>query len=48
MKAGVPTYPYTLASGITSDRQGMIIIENEKIIDIIRAKDSLKTHLIQN
>ncbi|ALL08832.1 hypothetical protein AQ505_15760 [Pedobacter sp. PACM 27299] len=38
MKDGVPTYPYTLASGITTDRQGMIIIENEKIVDIIKGK----------
>ncbi|MBE9598557.1 DNA mismatch repair protein [Pedobacter sp. MC2016-24] len=37
MKDGVPTYPYTLTSGITTDRQGMIIIENEKIVDIIKA-----------
>jgi len=37
MKNGVPTYPYTLTSGITTDRQGMIIIENEKIVDIIKA-----------
>jgi DNA mismatch repair ATPase MutS len=39
MKDGVPTYPYTLASGITTDRQGMIIIENEKIVDIIKAEE---------
>jgi DNA mismatch repair ATPase MutS len=39
MKDGVPTYPYTLASGITTDRQGMIIIENEKIVDIIKANN---------
>jgi len=38
MKEGIPTYPYTLVSGITSDRQGMIIIENEKIVEIIKAK----------
>jgi DNA mismatch repair ATPase MutS len=38
MKDGVPTYPYTLASGITTDRQGMIIIENEKIVDMIKAE----------
>jgi DNA mismatch repair ATPase MutS len=38
MKDGVPTYPYTLASGITTDRQGMIIIENEKIVEIIKAE----------
>ncbi|MBB6498750.1 MutS-related protein [Pedobacter cryoconitis] len=38
MKDGMPTYPYTLSDGITSDRQGMIIIENEKIVEIIKAK----------
>ncbi|MNX71621.1 DNA mismatch repair protein MutS [compost metagenome] len=38
MKDGVPTYPYTLTSGITTDRQGMIIIENENIVDIIKAE----------
>ncbi|MBC8986537.1 DNA mismatch repair protein [Pedobacter sp. N36a] len=43
MKDGLPTYPYTLAAGITSDRQGMIIIENEKIVDIIKAKDPITT-----
>lgn len=43
MKDGVPAYPYTLAPGITTDRQGMIIIENEKIVDIIKAND-LVTH----
>lgn len=37
MKDGIPTYPYTLSSGITTDRQGMIIIENEKIVEIIKA-----------
>ncbi|AOM81016.1 hypothetical protein BFS30_25520 [Pedobacter steynii] len=41
MKDGVPTYPYTLASGITTDRQGMIIIENEKIVDIIKGNDQV-------
>ncbi|MFA4868144.1 MAG: hypothetical protein WC623_08095 [Pedobacter sp.] len=38
MKDGVPTYPYTLVSGITTDRQGMIIIENEKIVEIIKTE----------
>ena len=38
MKDGIPTYPYTLANGITTDRQGMIIIENEKIVDIIKGE----------
>jgi DNA mismatch repair ATPase MutS len=38
MKNGVPTYPYRLQEGITDDRHGMIIIQNEKIIDIITSK----------
>jgi DNA mismatch repair protein MutS len=32
----VPRYPYTLTGGITSDRHGMLIIENEKILDMIQ------------
>ncbi|SMC67748.1 MutS-related protein [Pedobacter africanus] len=43
MVNGVPTYPYTLTSGITTDRQGMIIIENEKIVDIIQASEPVTT-----
>ncbi|MDD7887827.1 hypothetical protein [Flavivirga sp. 57AJ16] len=35
VKGKVPTYTYTLTDGITDDRQGMMIIENEKILDII-------------
>ncbi|TRZ42329.1 MutS-related protein [Robertkochia solimangrovi] len=31
-----PTYTYTLQEGITDDRQGMMIIENENILDIIK------------
>jgi len=38
MQAAVPTYPYRLTPGITDDRHGMIIIQNEKIIDIINKK----------
>jgi DNA mismatch repair ATPase MutS len=34
----VPTYTYQLTSGITSDRQGMIIIENERIPEMLREK----------
>ncbi|SHF65299.1 MutS-related protein [Pedobacter caeni] len=47
MKEGLPTYPYTLASGITTDRQGMIIIENEKIVALIHANETsiTKPHL---
>ncbi len=35
MKGNVPTYPYILEDGITDDRHGMIIIQNEKILEII-------------
>lgn len=32
-----PRYTYQLADGITTDRHGMMIIENEGILDIIRS-----------
>lgn len=35
MKNSVPQYTYRLQSGITADRQGMIIIENEGILDML-------------
>ncbi|MBV7530933.1 DNA mismatch repair protein [Chitinophaga sp. sic0106] len=35
MKAHVPTYTYRLETGITTDRQGMIIIENEGILQML-------------
>lgn len=35
MKGLVPTYTYQLQKGITADRHGMMIIENEKILEII-------------
>ncbi|MBO9573901.1 MAG: DNA mismatch repair protein, partial [Chitinophagaceae bacterium] len=35
MKGAVPHYTYNLTPGITSDRQGMIIIENEKILEML-------------
>jgi len=35
MKGAVPHYTYALTPGITSDRQGMIIIENEKILELL-------------
>ncbi len=35
MKGSVPTYTYTLQEGITSDRHGMMIIQNEGIIETI-------------
>lgn len=36
MDTGIPRYPYTLQSGISGDRHGMMIIQNERIIEIIR------------
>jgi DNA mismatch repair ATPase MutS len=36
IKEGRPTYTYQLKDGITADRQGMMIIENEKIVELIR------------
>jgi DNA mismatch repair protein MutS len=35
MEGAIPRYTYRLAGGISSDRHGMTIIENEKILDII-------------
>jgi hypothetical protein len=31
----VPRYTYRLTEGITEDRQGMIIIENERILEML-------------
>jgi DNA mismatch repair ATPase MutS len=36
MQGNTPKYTYRLKEGITSDRHGMMIIENEKIIEIIK------------
>jgi DNA mismatch repair ATPase MutS len=41
MEGVIPRYTYKLKDGITADCQGMIIIENEGILDIIRS-DSTK------
>lgn len=38
MNGSVPAYTYQLASGITSDRHGMMIINNENIIGIIKSR----------
>ena len=38
MKGNFPTYTYKLEKGITSDKHGMIIINNEKIIETIRGE----------
>ena len=36
MNGQVPEYTYTLETGITADRHGMVIIENEGILDILK------------
>ena len=35
MKGNVPTYPYRLEEGITDDRHGMLIINNERILEML-------------
>jgi DNA mismatch repair ATPase MutS len=36
MEGNVPRYPYKMEKGITTDRHGMMIIENEGILEILR------------
>lgn len=36
MRGKIPEYTYKLESGITGDRHGMMIINNERIVEIIR------------
>jgi DNA mismatch repair ATPase MutS len=36
MNGNIPMYTYTLQTGITADRHGMIIINNEGILDILQ------------
>ncbi|CAM3795601.1 DNA mismatch repair protein [Mucilaginibacter galii] len=40
MEGSVPRYTYRLTEGITADRHGMMIIENEGILEIIRGTTS--------
>lgn len=40
MEGTTPVYPYRLESGITSDRHGMVIINNERILEILRSRKS--------
>lgn len=42
MQGNKPVYTYTLAEGITADRHGMIIINNEGILNIINNRLSKK------
>ena len=36
MKGNIPVYTYTLEAGITADRHGMVIVNNEGILDILK------------
>jgi DNA mismatch repair protein MutS len=38
MNGNIPTYTYQLQPGISSDRHGMMIIENEGILEMLEAK----------
>jgi DNA mismatch repair ATPase MutS len=38
MDGAAPIYPYRLEAGITSDRHGMVIINNERILEILRRR----------
>ncbi|MEI3798537.1 MULTISPECIES: MutS-related protein [unclassified Chitinophaga] len=42
MEGSKPVYTHKLATGITSDRHGMVIIKNEGILDILARKKSIK------
>ncbi|MBL1408242.1 MutS-related protein [Sphingobacterium faecale] len=42
MEGSVPRYTYQLTEGITTDRQGMMIIENEGILEIIQRTNKIK------
>jgi DNA mismatch repair protein MutS len=38
MNGHIPTYTYQLQPGISSDRHGMMIIENEGILEMLAAE----------
>ena len=37
MNGNIPVYTYTLESGVTADRHGMVIVNNEGILDILKS-----------
>ena len=43
MKGTTPEYTYTLESGITDDRHGMIIINNEGILELLKKRKEADT-----
>lgn len=40
MDGNRPTYPYSLKTGITRDKQGMMIIENEGILEMLKTSEN--------
>ena len=48
MEGTVPRYTYKMERGITTDRHGMMIIENEGILTILETEEGLKLKLHQN
>jgi DNA mismatch repair ATPase MutS len=48
MNGNQPEYTYTLEKGITSDRHGMVIINNENILGILRNGKKTKVHELHN
>ncbi|MBL1408243.1 MutS-related protein [Sphingobacterium faecale] len=48
MEGHKPVYTYTLEEGITEDRHGMIIVNNEGIIDLLKRSQPLKTNTVQH
>lgn len=43
MNGNTPVYTYSLRQGITTDRHGMVIINNERIIEIIKSRNLNKS-----
>ena len=48
MEGNVPRYTYKMERGITTDRHGMMIIENENILTILATEEGLKLKLHSN
>lgn len=44
MEGNIPRYTYELSSGITTDKQGMTIIRNEGILEILSLNNSITPH----
>jgi DNA mismatch repair protein MutS len=36
MNVKIPTYTYNLTQGVSDDRHGMILIENEGILELLK------------